>query len=121
MKIFIKVFAFAFFFLFLNCRSDSQNNPRAYVEGKAVSMNLDKISIKIVSGDIAVGQTMPDADGTFILSGPMRGEGFSVLANEKIKSFKTDRTALQLSSDALQIDVPAGITYLKFNEIVFEK
>ena len=76
------------------CRSDSQNNPRAYVEGKAVSSNLDKIYIKIVSSDLAVGQTTPDANGTFKLSGPLRSEGFSVVANEKIRSFKTDRTGL---------------------------
>ena len=76
------------------CRSGSQNNPRAYVEGKAVSSNLDKIYIKIVSSDLAVGQTTPDANGTFKLSGPLRSEGFSVVANEKIRSFKTDRTGL---------------------------
>lgn len=123
MKIFTKVFAVAILFLLLNCRSDSQNNSRAFVEGKVISsgLNLSKFLLKIVSGDIAVAQTIPDTDGTFKLSGPLRGECFSILASEKIKSFDADRSGLQLSPDGLQIAVPAGVTYIKFNEIVLEK
>ena len=109
--------------LFLSCRSDSQENPRALVEGKVVSATVDynKFLLKIINESTIVAETMLPSDGNFKLSGPIGKNGFDVVSTEKIKTFSTDKTGLQISSDGLKISVPAGITYLKFNEIVLEQ
>ena len=106
-----------------SCRSDSQENSRAYAEGKIIFNNIDlqNYRLKITDQDKIVAETMIDADGSFKLSGPISGEGFSIVSTEKIRSLNTDKTGLTLSQDAFKINVPKGITYLKFNEIVLEK
>ena len=110
-------------FAITSCRSDSQENSRAYVEGKIIFNNIDlqNYRLKITDQDKIVAETMIDADGSFKLSGPISGEGFSIVSTEKIRSFNADKTGLTLSQDAFKINVPKGITYLKFNEIVLEK
>ncbi|MGZ5285238.1 MAG: hypothetical protein ACXWB4_06270 [Kaistella sp.] len=125
MKIQLKAGTFILFvaLLFFGCNSDSRENPRAYVEGKLVSATVDynKFSFRIVSDNVIVAETMLEADGNFKLSGPIGNAGFLLISTEKMKSFNTDKAGLSLSADGLQINVPAGITYLKFTEIVLEK
>ena len=125
MKIYLKPSALILFIalLLLSCRSDSQDNPRAYVEGKVISATVDynKFLLKISSESTIVAETMLASDGNFKLSGPIGETGFEMIATEKIKTFSADKTGLQISSDGLKISVPAGITYIKFNEIVLEK
>ena len=109
--------------LFLSCRSDSQENPRALVEGKVVSATVDynKFMLRIISENTVVAETLLETGGNFKLSGPIGETGFEMIATEKIKTFSADKTGLQISSDGLKISVPAGITYIKFNEIVLEQ
>ena len=109
--------------VFLGCSSDSRENPRAYVEGKLVSstVNYNKFSFKIMSDGVIMAETMLESDGNFKLSGPIGNAGFILSSTDKIKSFNTDKSGLTLSADGLKINVPSGITYLKFNEIVLEK
>ena len=125
MKIQLKAGAFILlaFLLFHGCDSDSRENPRAYVEGKLVSATVDykKFSLKIMSDKVIIAETMLESDGNFKLSGPIGSAGFSLISTDKIKSFNTDKSGLSLSSDGLQITVPPGITFLKFNEILLEK
>lgn len=125
MKIYLKPSAVMLFIalLLLSCRSDSQENPRAYVEGKVISATVDynKFLLKIISESTIVAETMLASDGNFKLSGPIGKNGFDIVSTEKIKTFSTDKTGPELSSDGLKILVPAGITYIKFNEIVLEK
>lgn len=125
MKIYLKPSAVMLFIalLLLSCRSDSQDNPRAYVEGKVISATVDynKFLLKISSESTIVAETMLASDGNFKLSGPIEKNGFDIVSTEKIKTFSTDKTGLEISSDGFKIRVPAGITYIKFNEIVLEK
>ena len=125
MKIYLKTGALVLIIalLFLSCRSDSQENPRAFVEGKVVSATVDynKFMLRIISENTVVAETLLETGGNFKLSGPIGKTGFEMIATEKIKTFSADKTGLSLSDDGLKISVPAGITYIKFNEIVLEK
>ena len=125
MKIYLKTGALMLIIalLFLSCRSDSQENPRALVEGKVVSATVDynKFMLRIISENTVVAETLLETGGNFKLSGPIGKTGFEMIATEKIKTFSADKTGLQISSDGLKISVPAGITYIKFNEIVLEQ
>ena len=125
MKIYLKAGAVMLIIavLFLSCRSDSQENPRAFIEGKLISATVDynKFSLKIISEKTVVAETLLETGGNFKLSGPIGKTGFEMIATEKIKTFSADKTGLSLSDDGLKISVPAGITYIKFNEIVLEK
>ena len=66
-------------------------------------------------------QTALQSGGEFKLSGPISDDGFALTATEKIKYFIADKSGLELSQDSMQINVPQGITYIKFNEIVLKK
>ena len=125
MKIYLKTGALVLIIalLFLSCRSDSQENPRALVEGKVVAATVDynKFMLRIISENTVVAETLLETGGNFKLSGPIGKTGFEMIATEKIKTFSADKTGLQISSDGLKISVPAGITYIKFNEIVLEQ
>lgn len=125
MKIYLKTGALILIIalLFLSCRSDSQENPRAFVEGKVVSATVDynKFMLRIISENTVVAETLLETGGNFKLSGPIGETGFEMIATEKIKTFSADKTGLQISSDGLKISVPVGITYIKFNEIVLEQ
>lgn len=107
----------------LSCRNDAKENPRAYVEGKVVSLTVDyqKFRLRLISKDIETAETQLSNAGAFQLSGPISGDGFAIMASEKIRSFSTDKSGLQLSADSLQINVPKGVTYLKFHEIVLAR
>ena len=124
MNFFLKLITFlVLIFAITSCRSDSQENSRAYAEGKIIFNNIDlqNYRLKITDQDKIVAETIIESDGSFKLSGPISGEGFSIVSTEKISSFNTDKTGLTLSADSFKINVPKGITYLKFNEIVLEK
>ncbi|OWK75159.1 hypothetical protein CBW16_07185 [Flavobacteriaceae bacterium JJC] len=124
MKLNLQFIAFlSAFFWIVSCRTESQENPRAYVEGKIIYSSIDTnlYRLKILSGSTIVAETTFETGGSFKLSGPVSNDGFTIASTEKIKSFSADKTGLTLSKDALQINIPKGITYLKFNEIVLEK
>ena len=125
MKIYLKTGALVLIIalLFMSCRSDSQENPRAFVEGKVVSATVDynKFMLRIISENTVVAETLLETGGNFKLSGPIGKNGFDIVSTEKIITFSADKTGLQISSDGLKISVPAGITYIKFNEIVLEQ
>ena len=108
---------------FQSCNTDSNENPRAYAEGKVVSaaVNYNTFFFRIKSENIIVAETMLESGGEFKVSGPIGNSGFSLISTDKIKSFNTEKSGLSLSDDGFKIDVPAGITYIKFNEIVLEK
>ena len=112
-----------FVLIMSGCRSDSTENSRAYVEGRIISTSVDyrKFRLKIVSSNAVMAQTALQSGGEFKLSGPISDDSFAVTATEKIKSFNADKPGLTISADAMQINVPKGITYVKFNEIVLEK
>ena len=108
---------------FQGCNTDSSENPRAYAEGKVVSaaVNYNTFFLRILSDNVIVAETMLESGGGFKVSGPIGNSGFSLISTDKIKSFNTEKSGLSLSNDGFKIDVPAGITYIKFNEIVLEK
>ena len=124
MKFILKTFAIIIaVFSLLQCRNDSQENTRAYVEGKVAYNNIDlyKYRIRIIADHTIVAETAIEANGNFKLSGPINNDGFTIHSAEKITSFDVDRNGLILSTDGLSIAVPAGITYLKFHHITLEK
>ena len=116
----MKLFStFLIFSILLSCQSDSRNNPRAYVEGKitASTLQFEDINITIKDGKTIVAETIPTNSGDFILSGPLLSDSFSLVFNSKIKSFKASKSGTSVSADSMQIIVPAGTTYINFNEI----
>ena len=122
MKLF-PVFGFLLFLpLLLGCNRDSQDNPRAYIEGKITgnNFNLQEITINIISNNTKVAETKPDQSGSFVLSGPLISDSYSLGINRKIKSFSASKPGCEISPDSLQIIIPKGHTYLIFNEIKLE-
>lgn len=108
--------------IFLGCQTDSRTNPRAYVEGNVTStkFQFDEITVIINSENKNVAETIPGNSGDFVLSGPLLSDSFSLAFNAKIKSFKSSKSGCTISTDGLQIMVPAGITYLTLTEIILE-
>lgn len=113
----------SFLLILLSCRNESTDRPRAYIEGKIISQNIDlkKFKLKIVSNEIVTGETLLKSDKSFILSGPVAEEGFRLQSSEKISSFSSENRQLTLSEDSLNIIVPSKITYLKFNHMTLTK
>lgn len=105
------------FSLFYSCRNSSEENSRAYVEGRVFAGDPPKFTISLISEQRTVGTGYLQSDGSFTVSGPISPDGFSVVVSEKIKSFQSDQNGLAVAGDSLSILVPKGITYLKFNEI----
>ena len=105
-----------------SCQSENRDNSRAYVEGKITGPQLDynKISIFLKSGDRNIAETVPNGSGQFILSGPMLTDSFSLVLNKKIRSFSSSKTGCSISADSLEILIPAGNTYIVFNEITLK-
>lgn len=116
---FLWIFAFLFF---ISCGSDDLSNTRAYAEGKITSkaVLMSDIAISIQSESKTVAQTIPTESGSFVLSGPLFSEGFVLKFNKKVKSFSASKNNCTLSSDALSIEIPKGITYIQFNQIEME-
>lgn len=107
------------FTVILGCQSETRENPRAYVEGNITETKLEfaKIKVLIKSDNAIVAETIPSGSGDFTLSGPLLSDSFSLVFNAKIKSFKASKSGSTISSDSLQILIPAGTTYITFNEI----
>ncbi len=122
MKFFCTLITFFLFSILIGCNSENRDNRRAYVEGKISGTNLDfsKISVALKSENTNVAATNPNNSGDFVLSGPLLSDSFAVLLNQKIKSFSASKTGCEISGDRLQILIPAGTTYITFNEIVLE-
>lgn len=102
-----------------SCQSENRDNSRAYVEGKITGKQLDdnKICILLKSDDRNIAETTPNGSGQFALSGPLLADAFSLVLNKKIKSFSSSKTGCAISFDSLEILIPAGSTYVIFNEI----
>ena len=108
--------------LFMGCNSESRNNSRAYVEGNITGNKLDykEIKISLKSDGTIIAEANPNNSGGFVISGPLLSDTFSLVLNRKIKSFAASKSGCKLSSDALQISIPSGTTYITFNEIILE-
>lgn len=111
-----------FSIIFLGCRSENRDNSRVYVEGKISGNNLNFPSLRVVLEDEGqlIAEVIPHDNGQFVLSGPLLTDSFSLGINKKIKSFSASKPGCTLSEDSLKIVVPAGITYITFNEIIVE-
>ncbi|SFB80475.1 hypothetical protein [Kaistella jeonii] len=116
MRLLSTLFIFA---VILGCQSETRENPRAYVEGKITETKLEfaKIKVLIKSDNAIVAETIPNGSGDFTLSGPLLSDSFSLVFNAKIKSFKASKSGSSISTDSLQILIPAGTNYITFNEI----
>jgi hypothetical protein len=119
MRPFFILFVFS---ILLGCQSENRSNPRAYVEGKITGTHLQfaEITVMIKSENTIVAETIPPNSGNFTLSGPLLSDSFSLAFNSKIKSFNASKSGCTISTDSLQILVPAGITYITFNDIILE-
>ena len=123
MKILLVILAFFSLSVFVGCRSENRDHARAYVEGTITGnqLILDEITIHLSSDGKKIAETISNSSGEFVLSGPLLSDSFSLVFNKKIKSFSTLKKGCTLSADAKQIQIPAGITYITFNEIILEK
>ena len=118
-----KLLYFFLFLLLISCGSDDLGNTRAYVEGKISTKNLilQDLNISIKSENKVVAQTVPTSSGSFVLSGPLFSDGFTIHFTQKIKSFSASKPNLELASDSLSIKVPGNVSHLVFNEITMQK
>ena len=123
MKILYTFFLASILFCLAGCSRTSESNSRIYIEGK-MSGNLiapDAIEVKIVNEGLIISETKLASDYGFKLSGPLVSSGYCELQiNKKIKSFSASKPGCILNSDSKSIQIPAGTTYLIFNEIVLE-
>lgn len=116
--------AAGFFFLFfmIGCNSENRDNSRAYVEGTVTGNQNDfsEVSVMIKSDSKNVAETIPNGNGQFKLSGPLLSDSFTLVLSRKIKTFSASKEGCTLSPDSLEILVPAGTTFITFNEINLE-
>ncbi len=114
----MKKFYLLSLFALFSCGRQDFSNTRAYVEGTITSSQTSEdITIEIISNGKSVAATSLSGNRNFVLSGPLFGQGFSLLLSSKIESFDSNRSGLILSADSMSIAVPAGISYLTFNNI----
>ena len=110
-----------FFFaslLLLSCSNDDTSNTRIYVEGIIkTSLPANEIELKLVNEERTISSTKLESNGQFIMSGPVFSGNTTLISNQKIKMFSSDKQGLQISGDSLSIIIPSTISYLKFNEI----
>lgn len=120
MKLFAALIIFTI--ALVGCQSENRANPRAYIEGKITKSSLEfqKITVMIESESTIVAETIPNNQGDFTLSGPLLSNKCSLIFNTKIKSFSASNSGSKISSDSLQILIPPGTTYVKFNQIVLK-
>lgn len=122
MKFYLFIFLAIFSLIFVSCETDSRDNSRAYVEGKITGNNLNYLLINVVLEDEnkLIAEVTPGDNGQFTLSGPLLTDSFTLGINRKIKSFSASKSGCTLSADSMKIIVPAGITYITFNDIILE-
>lgn len=123
MKIFYAVFIACVLGCFAGCSRTAEHNSRIFVEGK-ISGNTtapEGIALKIVNEQLIISEITLTSSTEFKLSGPLVSNGYCELQiNKKIKSFSASKPGCILNPDAQSIQIPNGITYLIFNEIVLE-
>ena len=107
------------FLMLTSCLSENRSNARAYVEGhlKAKPKYSGKVILSLQSGAKIIAKVTPTINDRFIMSGPLLTDSFTLLSSHKIQSFSASREGCVLAADSSSIAVPAGITYLIFNEI----
>lgn len=122
MRLFFTVITLFLLSVFVGCNSENRDNSRAYVEGKITGNQLDynEITVFLKSDGKNIAEAIPTGSGTFILSGPLLSDTFSLVLNKKIKSFTGSKSGCKLSADALEIMIPTGTSYITFNEIILE-
>ncbi len=109
--------------LFTQCKDDDAQIFRAYVEGK-FSYSDGKFlqdPIHLVNDKKILAETFPKESGTFVLAGPYEEGAYKLqLKNFKIKSFSTETPGCKISADSLSIEIPDGVTYIIFNDIILK-
>ncbi len=122
MRRFFSIFLLSVFLVFIGCIRADTNNSRAYAEGKisGENVNFSSVTIKLVSDNTHIASAIPDDSGNFVLSGPMTSSSFSLVLNQKIKSFSASMQGCEISGNGKKITVPKEITYIVFHEIVLE-
>lgn len=122
MKFYLFIFLAIFSLIFVSCETENRQNSRAFVEGKISGnqLNYSLINVVLQEENQLLAEVIPDDNGQFTLSGPLLTDSFTLGINRKIKSFSASKSGCTLSADSMKIIVPAGITYITFNEIILE-
>ncbi|WP_312824050.1 hypothetical protein [Epilithonimonas sp.] len=109
--------------LAIQCKDDDANIFRAYAEGKITYSDAKFLEdpIHLVKDKKIIAETYPKESGSFVLAGPYdKGAYKFQLKNFKIKSFSTDTQGCKISRDSLSIEIPDGVTYVIFDDIVLK-
>lgn len=109
--------------LVIQCKDDDANIFRAYVEGKFTYSDGKFLEepIHLVVDKKIIAESFPKESGSFVLAGPYdKGAYKFQLKNFKIKSFSTDTQGCKISRDSLSIEIPDGVTYVIFDDIVLK-
>lgn len=111
-------YVFILFFM-TNCRTETRENSRIYIEGRITetSLELPKVKVKIKSNNSVVAEAIPAGAGDFTLSGPLFSGPLSLVFNAKIKSFESSKAGVIIAADSMQILIPEATTYITFNNI----
>lgn len=107
--------------LLTQCKDDDANIFRAYAEGKFTYSDRKFLEdpIHLVNNKKIIAESYPKESGSFVLAGPYDKGNYKLqLKNFKIKSFSTETAGCKISSDSLSIEIPDGVTYIIFNDIV---
>ena len=125
MKISFKILTFfcLLSLLFIQCKDDDAQIFRAYAEGK-FSYSDGKFlenPVHLVNNKKVIAETYPKESGSFVLAGPYEKGAYKLqLKNFKIKSFSTETPGCKISADSLSIEIPDGVTYIIFNDIILK-
>ncbi len=119
----IQAIFFLLAILSVQCKDDDANIFRAYVEGKFTYKDGKFLEqpLRLVADKKIIAESYPKESGTFVLAGPYeRGTYKLKLQDFKIKSFSTDTKGCKIAADSLGIEIPEGVTYIIFNDIVLK-
>jgi len=109
--------------LLTQCKDDDANIFRAYVEGKFTYSDGKFLEepIHLVVNKKIIAESFPKESGSFVLAGPYDKGAYKLqLKDFKIKSFSTDTQGCKISNDSLSIEIPDGVTYVIFNDIILK-
>lgn len=107
----------------IECKEDDANIFRAYAEGKITYSDAKFLEdpIHLVKDKKIIAETYPKESGSFVLAGTYDKGAYKLqLKNFKIKSFSTDTQGCKISNDSLSIEIPDGVTYVIFDDIVLK-